>query len=284
MILIILIVVLIILIYFVISQYIKQSAILPAAQSIVPTVQSIVPTVQSTIKMAPPVSQTTGNAQILSYDDELVGLCPNISMCESINQIDMNDWTVNCDGWSEPNTLHKGLPTDWNWLGQGLTGTTKHYSSAVDAITTACPKYTDPVSIYKNVNNGMCTSVVKIKNNEWLVSCKDQPSNILHMNTPTQWIWIPSGSPGTNGTYPDPLTAINNVCLDIMTPNNACSQIEGGGCTAANQIDPTHWNVACAGQVPNVLQMNGANDWTWKNSNIHYADPLKAMNSYCMPE
>jgi hypothetical protein len=200
--------------------------------------------------------------------------CEGIPSCNSVTKQGEQDWKVDCKGWTTPNTLHKNATTGWMWYHD----TTTDYNTAFDAISTACPTFSDPAESCM----GMCTSVTKLDEQNWEVACKGLiDTNTLHLNTPTKWIWR-YGSDST--VYPTPAQAIASACPTFPEPS--CDGIST--CVSINKKGEQDWEVYCKGWggFTNVLHKNAPDRWDWEKeynpaTKATYTTPSEAITMAC---
>jgi hypothetical protein len=145
--------------------------------------------------------------------------CSSIDTCMSATRTGQNskDWDVKCDGVSD-NTLHMNSSNEWIWSKGYNDATFDKHPTADAAIRAACPTFSDPTAACDGIDTCMSATRTGPNTKDWVVECKGQSDNTLHMNSPTDWIWNKGYSPATIANHESPEAAINGACLRLMTP------------------------------------------------------------------
>lgn len=181
-------------------------------------------------------------------------LCTLVPTCEKIDQVDMNNWNVQCKGQLD-NVLHKNSSTEYLWMKGFDDATFAKYTNPLDAVKAACPPFGEPACN----DIASCTSVKQLDKQNWAVQCKGQMDNTLHMNSPTNWIWNKAYNDATFANHTSAYNAIKAACPPFDVPS--CTGIDT--CTNVTQATNKDWNVQCMGQMDNTLHMNSPNEWVW---------------------
>jgi len=217
-------------------------------------------------------------------------VCKSIPGCISAVRTGPNDptWDVSCNGVT-PNTLHMTSPTSWSWRNGYSPATFATYTSAKDAITAACPTFTDPSTLCSKVPS--CISAIRTAPNsqDWDIKCKGQNDNTLHMNTPMDWIWAKGYNAATRGRYTDPLTAMQEACPTFIDPIDGCTP--ANKCVSVKAVSiPNYLNtyaIKCNGDVDYTNTLTGYVDkWMFYKQYGYatfdrYPDAPSAINAYC---
>jgi hypothetical protein len=223
--------------------------------------------------------KTSADAMTAACPDFIEPTCNGIPTCEDVTKLDERDWQVECDGWYKPNTLYMNTSaTDWRWEGMYNDATFAHYKTPFDAITSACPTFTEPTC------DGIstCNYARRQGENEWEVDCQGWTApNTLYMNSPSEWKWKGAYNPATNATYTTPSEAIIKACPILLDPTQACPEVST--CKSVVQQGEKDWEVDCKGwDVPNTLHMNSPSSWIWASGTTDvYSTPLEAITTAC---